>query len=66
MPDNLRATVQLTNTGTKARTFTCQIGRGGGAVFSVAFSSMEAILVTLTMSRSSARAQVHAGLSSCY
>src|SRR4029077_7328662 len=32
-------------------------GRGGGAAFSVAFSSIEAILVTLTTSRSSARAQ---------
>src|SRR5689334_12051548 len=32
-------------------------GRGGGAVFSVAFSSIEAILVTLTTSNSSARAQ---------
>src|SRR5215472_2317639 len=32
-------------------------GRGGGGVFSVAFSSIDAILVTLTTSTSSARAQ---------
>ena len=32
-------------------------GRGGGEAFSVAFSSIEAILVTLTTSSSSARAQ---------
>src|SRR5262249_42454654 len=32
-------------------------GRAGGGVFSVAFSSIEAILVTLTTSSSSARAQ---------
>jgi hypothetical protein len=31
--------------------------RGGGVAFSVAFSSIEAILVTLTTSNSSARAQ---------